>query len=67
MYKQCQTVGQVRISWLTGGAGQRHTAAMKAAFLDWIRAARLQVGEWLFWRRALKGRPVRRRRRRKPA
>jgi hypothetical protein len=40
---------------------------MKAAFLDWIRSKRLQVGEWLFWRRALKGRPMRRRRRRKAA
>jgi hypothetical protein len=40
---------------------------MKAGFLDWIRSKRLQMGEWLFWRRALKGRAARRRRRRKPA
>jgi hypothetical protein len=33
------------------------------AFLGWIRAKRLQVGEWLYWRRAMKGRAVRRRRR----
>jgi hypothetical protein len=26
---------------------------------------RLQMGEWLYWRRALKGRAMRRRRRRK--
>ena len=24
---------------------------MKAAFLGWLRTARLQLGEWLYWRR----------------
>jgi hypothetical protein len=39
---------------------------MKPGLLDWIRAKRLQVGEWLYWRRALKGRARRRRRRKIP-
>jgi hypothetical protein len=39
---------------------------MKAALLGWLRSKRLQMGEWLYWRRALKGRAVRRRRSRKP-
>jgi hypothetical protein len=24
---------------------------MKAVFLGWLRTKRLQVGEWLYWRR----------------
>lgn len=40
---------------------------MKAVFLEWIRAKRLQVGEWLYWRRRRKGLSVRRRRRRRVA
>jgi hypothetical protein len=33
---------------------------MKAALLGWLRWKRLQMGDWLYWRRRLKGRPVRR-------
>lgn len=40
---------------------------MKAALLGWIRSKRLQMGEWLYWRRRRKGLAMRRRRRRKAA
>jgi hypothetical protein len=29
-----------------------------AALLAWFRATRLQLGEWLYWRRQRSGRPV---------
>jgi hypothetical protein len=31
-----------------------------AAFVNWLRAKRLQIGEWLYWRRRLAGSKPRR-------
>lgn len=33
-------------------AGEEGSGAKMMALLAWIRAKRLQLGEWLYWRRA---------------